>query len=39
VAAIHGSTLAGIDAASGQTDPAGPQLVRETAIDMNFRLG
>ena len=39
VAAIHGSTLAGIDAASGQTGPAGPQLVRETAIDMNFRLG
>ena len=39
VAAIHGATLAGIDAASSQTDPAGPQLVRETAIDMNFRLG
>jgi len=39
VAAIHGATLAGIDAASDQIDPAGPQLVRETAIDMNFRLG
>ena len=39
VAAIHGATLAGIDAASDQLDPAGPQLVRETAIDMNFRLG
>ncbi|MGH3125408.1 MAG: hypothetical protein ACRDND_30880, partial [Streptosporangiaceae bacterium] len=48
VAAIHGATLAGIDAASGQFDPigpqlvrepVGPQLVRETAIDMNFRLG
>jgi hypothetical protein len=39
VAAIHGATLAGIDVASGQSDPVGPQLVRETAIDMNFRLG
>ena len=39
VAAIHGATLAGIDAASDQIDPAGPQLVRETTIDMNFRLG
>jgi hypothetical protein len=39
MAAIHGATLAGIDAASGQLDPASPQLVRETAIDMNFRLG
>jgi hypothetical protein len=39
VAAIHGATLAGIDAASGQLDPVGPPLVRETAIDMNFRLG
>jgi hypothetical protein len=39
VAAIHGATLAGIDAASGELDPVGPQLVRETAIDMNFRLG
>jgi hypothetical protein len=39
VAAIHGATLAGIDAASGQRDPVGPQLVRETTIDMNFRLG
>jgi hypothetical protein len=39
VAAIHGATLAGIDAASDQLDPASPQLVRETAIDMNFRLG
>ena len=39
VAAIHGATLAGIDAASDQLDPANPQLARETAIDMNFRLG
>jgi hypothetical protein len=39
VAAIHGATLAGIDAASGQVDPVGPQLVKETTIDMNFRLG
>jgi hypothetical protein len=39
VAAIHGATLAGIDAASDQLDPASPQLVRETAIDMNVRLG
>jgi hypothetical protein len=39
VAAIHGATLAGIDAAGDQLDPVGPQLVRETAIDMNFRLG
>ena len=38
MAAIHGATLAGIDAASDQLDPASPQLVRETAIDMNFRL-
>jgi hypothetical protein len=39
VAAIHGATLAGIEAASDQLHPASPQLVRETAIDMNFRLG
>jgi hypothetical protein len=39
VAAIHGATLAGIDAASDQLDPAGPQLARETAVDMNVRLG
>ena len=39
VAAIHGATLAGIDAASDQLDPASPQLVGDTAIDMNFRLG
>jgi hypothetical protein len=40
VAAIHGATLAGIDATSEQLDPASPQLVvRETATDMNFRLG
>ena len=39
VAAMHGATLAGIDAASDQLDPANPQPVRETAIDMNFRLG
>ncbi len=46
VAAIHGATLAGIDAVGDQLDPASaevgpasPQLVTETAIDMNFRLG
>ena len=39
MAAIHGATLAGIDAASEQPHPASPQLVRETAIDMNVRLG
>jgi hypothetical protein len=39
MAAIHGATLAGIDAASDQLDPASPRLVRENAIDMNFRLG
>ena len=39
VAAIHGATLAGIDAASDQINPVSPQLVRETAIDINFRLG
>jgi hypothetical protein len=39
VAAIHGATLTGIDAASDQLDPVRPQLVRETAIDMNSRLG
>jgi hypothetical protein len=39
VAAIHGATLTGIDAASDQLDPVSPQPVRETAIDMNSRLG
>jgi hypothetical protein len=39
VAAIHGATLAGIDAASDQLDPASPHVARETAIDMNVRLG
>jgi hypothetical protein len=39
VAAMHRSTLAGIDAATSELDPADPQPVRETAIDMNFRLG
>ena len=39
VAAMHGATLAGIDAAGDQLDSANPQPVRETAIDMNFRLG
>ena len=39
VAAIHGATLAGIDAASDQLDPASPQLARETAVDMHVRLG
>jgi hypothetical protein len=39
VAAMHRATLAGIDAASSELNPADPQLVKETAIDMNFRLG
>jgi hypothetical protein len=39
VAAMHQATLAGIDAASSELNPADPQLVKETAIDMNFRLG
>ncbi len=39
VAAMHRSTLAGIDAAAIDLDPADPQPVRETTIDMNFRLG
>jgi hypothetical protein len=39
VAAIHGATLAGIDAVSDQLGPVGPQPIRETVIDMNFRLG
>ena len=39
VAAMHGAALAGIDAASSEPDPVDPQLARETAIDMNFRVG
>lgn len=39
VAAMHGAALAGIDAASSEPDPVTPQLARETAIDMNFRVG
>ncbi len=39
VAAMHGATQAGIEAASSELDPASPQLVRETAIDMNFKVG
>jgi hypothetical protein len=39
VAAMHGAALAGIDAASSEPDPVGPQRSRETAIDMNFRVG
>ena len=39
VAAMHGAALAGIDAASSEPDPVGPQPGRETAIDMNFRVG
>jgi len=38
VAAMHGATLAGIDAANGELDPVGPPLARETAIDMNVEL-
>jgi hypothetical protein len=39
MAAMHEATRAGIDAASSELDPAGPQLTRETTIDMNVRLG
>ena len=39
VAAMHGAALAGIDAASSDPDPVGPQRGQETAIDMNFRVG
>ncbi len=39
VAAMHGATLAGIEAASCERDPAGPQPLRETAIDMHVKLG
>ena len=39
MAAMHGATLAGIDAASSELGPAGPQLSRETAIDMNVKAG
>jgi hypothetical protein len=36
---MHGAALAGIDAASSDPDPVGPQRGQETAIDMNFRVG
>jgi len=36
VAAMHGATLAGIDAANSDLDP---ELTRETAINTHFRLG
>lgn len=39
MAAMHEATRAGIDAASSELGPAGPQLARETTIDMNVRLG
>ena len=39
VAAMHGASLAGIDAASSQPGPAGPLPVKETAISMNVRMG
>ena len=39
VAAMHGASLAGIDAASSEPGPAGPLPVKETAIDMNVRMG
>jgi hypothetical protein len=39
VAAMHGASLAGIDAASSQPGPAGPLAVKETAISMNVRMG
>jgi hypothetical protein len=39
VAAMHGAALAGIDAASSEPDQVDPRRGRETAIDMNFRVG
>ena len=39
VAAIHGASLAGIDAASIEPGPAGPLPVKETTVDMNVRMG
>jgi hypothetical protein len=39
VAAMHGAALAGIDAASSEPDPVDRPPGRETAIDMNFRVG
>jgi hypothetical protein len=43
VAAMHGATLAGIDAASSEPSPAGPEpgppIASETATDMNVKLG
>ena len=39
VAAMHGAALAGIDAASSEPDQVDLRHDRETAIDMNFRVG
>jgi hypothetical protein len=39
VAAMHGAALTGIDAASSEPDQVDPRRDRETAIDMNFRVG
>jgi hypothetical protein len=39
VAAMHGAALAGIDTASSEPDQVDPRRGRETAIDMNFRVG
>jgi hypothetical protein len=39
VAAMHGAALTGIDAASSEPDQVDPRRGRETAIDMNFRVG
>ena len=39
VAAMHGASLAGIDAASSEPGPAGPPPVKETTIAMNVRMG
>jgi hypothetical protein len=39
VAAMHGAALAGIDAAGSEPDQVDPRRGRETAIDMNFRVG
>ena len=39
VAAMHGSSLAGIDAASIEPGPPGPLPAKETTADMNVRMG
>ena len=39
VAAMHGASLTGIDAASSEPGPAGPPPVKETTVAMNVRMG